>query len=206
MPRHFLRNLSDVRVRTRGYLPHWELDGVTYSVTLRLADSLPHAVIETLKERKRASVNWTWALRMEIERQLDRALDQHHGASFMRDSRVAEIVATAITHFDGDRYELKAWCVMPNHVHVVMRPFGNTLSSIIHSWKSWSATRANEVLGRTGEFWQREYFDRVVRDDDDLRDTVEYVLNNPHKAGLKDWRFTSAGWKPADRPAGSRRS
>ena len=205
MPRNFLRNFPDVRVRSRGYLPHWELAGATYSVTFRLHDSLPRNVLATLFDQKRASSNWTPELRLELERQIDRALDQHHGAAYMRDPRIAEIVACAIAYFDGERYELKAWCVMPNHVHVVLRPFDGTLSRVVQSWKTYSANRANALLQRAGTFWQREYFDRVIRDDWDLEKTVEYVLANPMKAGLEKWPFTSADWKSAERPTGGRR-
>ena len=96
---------------------------------------------------------------------------------------------------------------MPNHVHVVVRPLDPwRLGGIIHSWKSFTATRANRLLHRSGPFWQREYFDRIIRDEEDLSATVKYVVENPAKAKLKDWNWTSAGWKPADRQAGSLRS
>jgi REP element-mobilizing transposase RayT len=137
-----------------------------------------------------------------IERRLDDALDRGEGFAFMRDPLIADCVAGAITFFERQRYELAAWCVMPNHVHAVVRPLDVwRLPQIVHSWKSWSAKRANTLLGRCGAFWQREYFDRVIRDDDDLIRTVRYVLDNPSKAGLAEWRWSSAGWKPAVRQA-----
>jgi REP element-mobilizing transposase RayT len=106
----------------------------------------------------------------------------------MRDQRVARLVAGALTHFDGERYGLLAWCVMPNHVHAVFRPLeGFALSAILHSWKSFTASAANRVLGRKGEFWQAESYDHLVRDGDDLANQVRYVAQNPCKAGLAEW-------------------
>ena len=88
---------------------------------------------------------------------------------------------------------------MPNHVHVLIQTLGEqSLARIVHSWKSYTAHRANEILGRSGTFWQREYFDRIVRDEEDLRRTIEYVIENPVKAGLRDWPWVwSAGGAPA---------
>ncbi|WP_373868006.1 transposase [Reyranella soli] len=74
---------------------------------------------------------------------------------------------------------------MPNHVHVVVEPGdGNRLGDIVHSWKSYSANRANTILGRTGPFWHKDFFDRFVRDEGHLARTIDYVENNPVKLGL----------------------
>ena len=90
--------------------------------------------------------------------------------------------------------ELDTFVVMPNHVHAVLTPYaGHGLADIFHSWQSYSSNRANVILGRCGTFWHREYYDRIVRDGKDLAETVEYVLRNPEKAKLKNWRWTSAG-------------
>lgn len=210
---YFLRNRSDVAIRTRGYIPHWELDGATYSITFRLCDSIPRDVIAEIYDAKQtlerglAYGTRTLADWKEIEQRLDAALDRHEGSASMRDKRVAEIVARTLTYFDEDRYNLYAWCVMPNHVHAVVQPAGVwSLARILHSWKSYSSKEANTALRREGRFWQREYFDRIIRDDEDLEQTVAYVLANPLKSGLEDWPFVSAGRRPADRPAGRRRS
>ena len=83
---------------------------------------------------------------------------------------------------------------MPNHVHVVIRTKSDeTLDGICGSWKSYTAHEANRILGREGRFWEREYFDRLIRDERDLEDTVSYVLNNPSKAGLTDWPWVGGG-------------
>ncbi len=98
--------------------------------------------------------------------------------------------------FDGGRYHLQAWVVMPNHVHALVTPNeAFTLSSILHSWKSYTAKRANQLLGRAGEFWQAEYFDRAIRDERHFEKAVAYIETNPVKAHLcrqaEGWRFGS---------------
>jgi alanyl-tRNA synthetase len=99
-------------------------------------------------------------------------------------------MAGALKHFDGDRYRLYAWCVMPNHVHVVFRPNpGFKIESILHSWKSFTAHECNKLLGRDGEFWRRESYDRLIRDAAEFEEKVEYTLNNPLAAGLKNWTW-----------------
>ena len=82
---------------------------------------------------------------------------------------------------------------MPNHVHVVFRQLADhTLAGIVHGWKSYTAKEANRLLRRTGVFWQREYYDHLVRDEADFRRIVRYVLENPKEAGLRDWPWVSA--------------
>ena len=138
------------------------------------------------------------SLRTEMESRYDDALHANRVIAHMSNPKVADLVANALLFFDGTRYLLHAWAVMPNHVHAVVTPFEpHGLMDILHSWKSYTSNRANEIVGRSGSFWHREYYDRIVRDERDLGDTIEYVLRNPEKAGLKDWRWTSAGWKPA---------
>ena len=99
---------------------------------------------------------------------------------------------------------------MPNHVHVVVTPLaGRTLSSIVHSWKSFTGGRANRHLGRCGRFWMQEYFDRAIRDERHFRGAVEYVEHNPVKAGFcaapEDWPWSSLGarWSGGLDAAGS---
>ena len=186
--------------RSRGYLPHWESEHATYFVTFRLADSLPRDLLERLRQERdvldRAKqAHSDVAPDQELARKLrailqeaEQALDDGLGVCYMRDPRIAKIVADTILHFHGQRYSLWAWCVMPNHVHVIFSPLGEyTLESILHSWKSYSALEANKVLGRMGRFWQREYFDHLVRNEASLLKIARYVQENPQKAGLHDW-------------------
>jgi REP element-mobilizing transposase RayT len=117
-------------------------------------------------------------------------LDRGGGECSLAKPEMARIVADAFAQFEGIRYRLYAWCVMPNHVHVVFEPLGShRLSGILHSWKSFTATAANRLLGRVGAFWQREYYDRLLRNGNEFNRAVRYVLENPERAGLKNWRW-----------------
>jgi REP element-mobilizing transposase RayT len=194
MPKRFLPSLSDVRIHHRGNTPHWELTGATYSITWRLHDSLPPQAVRRLQEEREARLRraGTALQRLEIQRawetEIDEVLHRTGSARHLADPRIATLVVSTLQHFGGIRYELLAWCVMPNHVHVVIRVCGDMpLEKIVHSWKSYTANQANKILGRTGTFWQREYYDRIVRDEDDLTRTITYVLENPVKAGLINW-------------------
>jgi REP element-mobilizing transposase RayT len=179
-----------VKIRSRGYLPHWEIEGATYFVTYRLHDSLPRWVVARLKQERCAlerELADPGAVQKAFAMALDRELDSGSGASYLRDERLAAIVAENLRYFDGKRYALIAWCVMPNHVHVVLTPSsGEKLSQIVHSWKSYTAHCAMKILG-VDRFWAREYYDHVIRSERELANTIAYVRNNPSKARLENW-------------------
>jgi len=135
----------------------------------------------------------------ELRKRIARYEDAGHGACWFREPAVAEMVECALLQFDSARYNLIAWCVMPNHVHALIETRENfPLSDVIHSWKSYSALAANRVLKRTGVFWFREFHDRFIRDAQHFRNTVNYIENNPVAAGLtysaEKWQFSSAFW------------
>jgi REP element-mobilizing transposase RayT len=188
-----------VLTRSRGYLPHWEVDDAIYFITYRLADSLPLGVVERLTAERRADcergIKPSMAKR-RFGRRMNRYLRVGYGECHLRDETIAKLVINAWQHFDNERYRLMTWCVMPNHVHVIMRLFvGSDLAKVLHSWKSYTANLANSILGRTGTFWCREYYDRCIRDERELLRTVRYVRENPAKAGLRDWPYVEcAGW------------
>ena len=170
---------------SRGYLPHFDSPETIQFVTFRLADSLPRAVIEALN------------FQADAVQRIDLELDGGSGACWLRRPEIASLVQDSLLHFDGDRYRLLAWCLMPNHVHVVIEiPGSHSLSDIVRSWKSFTSRRANVQLGRSGPFWHADYFDRYIRDEEHLARTIEYVENNPVKAGLvdaaTDWTWGSA--------------
>jgi putative DNA methylase len=180
---------------SRGYLPHWEAGETPQSITFRLHDSLPR----TLREHWRAELANLGESEQQLERRkrIEAALDAGHGACFLQQPAIAALVENALLHFDRKRYHLHAWVVMPNHVHVLVTPLhGNSLSSLVHAWKSFTAKAANRRLGREGAFWFEEYFDRAIRDDRHFVRAVEYIENNPVQAGLcaqaSDWPFGSA--------------
>lgn len=102
--------------------------------------------------------------------------------------------------WDGERYQLLAWVIMPNHVHILIRPLdGFTVSPIMHSIKSYTAHEANKIRDRRGQFWAKEYFDRYIRDQRHLASTIVNIENNPVKAGLcstpGEWPYGSAYFK-----------
>jgi len=107
------------------------------------------------------------------------------------------VVEEALLAFDGVRYRLCAWTVMPNHVHVLFEAFaGRSIGAIIGSWKRFTAREANRHLGRNGAFWQEDYWDRFIRDDAHYAAVVAYIDQNPVKAGLveasENWLWGSA--------------
>jgi REP element-mobilizing transposase RayT len=172
---------------SRGRLPHWRVDNAVYFITFRLRDSLPREVAERLfLDRKRLLRNCrTAAERAKLDSafgiRFDHDLDESHGSCLLREH--AALVAAAIKHFDRARYELHAWCVMPNHVHVMLHvQRGDDVPKIVHSWKSFTAHQIG-----LGVIWQREYFDRVLRSPQEFSDTQAYIRANPGKAGLGDW-------------------
>jgi REP element-mobilizing transposase RayT len=184
-------DLGHVAVHKRNRLPHWNVEHGIYFVTFNLFDAIPMHVRKQLKaeaasrlQRMTPIENQTLRLRIE------EALDADRGSCFMRDPRVAEIVANAMEYGDTTRYELLAWCVMPNHVHVLLTlAGGERIERIVQRWKSFTSKAANKLLDRSGSFWHENYFDRSIRDSRELHHTIEYVVNNPAKAGLLNWPF-----------------
>ena len=102
--------------------------------------------------------------------------------------------------FDGERYRLLEWCVMPNHLHVLVHcPKGTLLGELVKSWKLHSSRRINGMLGRSGALWAADYHDRFIRDLDHLANARNYIRRNPVKAGLcqkpEEWPWGSAGFQ-----------
>ena len=197
---------ESVLKREGASLPHWTQTGATYAVTFRLNDALPQGVMAEWELERRKILHAVGEKKQEPaepERQrlsklfsetVDRYLDAGHGKCWLRDKRIAKIVRDALLHFDGERYQLLAWCIMPNHVHAVVQPRrGYKLSDILHSWKSFTARKANPLLQREGAFWQPESYDHLVRDQRDLANQIQYVVQNPDKAGLHGWQWVGRG-------------
>ena len=228
--------MNDDRV-TRDDLPHWYRPGHAHFVTYRLADTIPATQLRAWRRQRtrllesgpppgEAAHGFRERVQKRFFAEYDRYLDTHADRSWLLDPRVAGIVRENLYHHHGVKYELIAWCIMSNHVHVVLQPLETTaagahapvseaigsdshsrhsdelrddrspLSAIMHSLKSFTANRANAVLGRTGRFWQAESYDHWVRDLDELERIVAYVIGNPVKAGLchepRLWQFSSA--------------
>jgi len=192
------KELRDAGWHSRGYLPHFDGGEIAQTITFRLADSLPQTVLQIWKREleRAAHHNLDSVLRKRIERYLD----QGYGNCSLRNHRVATIVQDSLLHFDGERYRLSAWVVMPNHVHVLLTPFAScSLSQIIKDMKSFTSHEANKVLGRRGQFWMEDYFHRYVRNRTHFASAITYIENNPVKARLcanpEDLPFSSARFR-----------
>jgi len=177
-------------------MPHWRQNGATYFVTFRLADSLPQAKLRELKqmrqewERKNPPPYENEALQQLARSLAERTeswLDQGMGSCVLKDAALAAFVTQAMHFFDGDRYELGAYVVMPNHVHAILRPIQweeHPLEAILGSWKQFSSNHINRRIGWHGPLWQDESYDRINRDEPHLDTCLQYLGFNPEKAGL----------------------
>jgi REP element-mobilizing transposase RayT len=208
----------DHRLFHRRHLPHYQPPGATLFVTFRLAKSIPAEPLRRLRdetehrEQKLASIpdpleraRAAYRLARRMFGKWDALLDNPASGPFwLRQDNIAQIIAASLRQRDGTIFDLHAYCIMPNHVHVVFQPLSTAsgrqpaLPAIMHSLKRFTAREANRRLGRAGGFWQHESYDHVVRDDDEWRRIVTYVIDNPVKAGLahrrEDWRWSYSRW------------
>ena len=172
-----------------GNLPHWRQEGVTYFVTWRTADSMPR---ERVEQWQREREEWlaqhpephSESEKAEYDRlfseRWEKWLDECHGECLLARPELKAVVESALRHFDGQRYRLDAFVVMPNHVHVLVTPLGaHRLSEIVQNWKSYTAHEINRRLGRKGSFWQKESFDHIVRSADEMERLRKYIRDNP---------------------------
>ena len=183
-------------------VPHRE-NKALQSITFRLYDSLPKEVIEEIKLKldiKKEDSSYNSSQYQRLRQKIAEYEDAGYGQCFLRDERIAAVMQDTLKHFDGERYQLICWCIMPNHVHVLIEVNeGWSLSRIMHGWRSYTANEANRILGRTGKFWMEEYYDRYIRNDNHLQKTINYILNNPANAGLDGWPWVgdrSTGFQP----------
>ncbi|NQX00902.1 transposase [bacterium] len=195
-------------IYTRGFLPHWDFDKSTQAITFRLADSVPAELIKQWNQEL-DSVLDSDVREKELHRRIAKYEDAGNGCAVFKNPSCAVIIQNKLLEGHSSRYSLIDWCIMPNHVHVLVRLMENqTLAEIIKSWKGGSAIEINRILQRQGTLWQRDYYDRYVRDMDHLYNCIAYIRNNPVKAGLctkpEDWPFSSAGvnWNGAPASAG----
>jgi type I restriction enzyme R subunit len=191
-------------------LPHWSQAGTISFITWRTFDSLPKNVIdgwfaernEWLKLHGIAPAgDWPKLVqslspssRHELncllsERWHD-ALDSSHGKCVLRRPELSQIVSNSLLHFDGDKYELTDFVVMPNHVHLLAAfPDEATMLRQCDSWKHYTATQINRRLGRDGRFWQQDGFDHLVRSLDEFEYLRRYIANNPRRAKLRPGEY-----------------
>jgi hypothetical protein len=186
------------------HLPHWEQHGATYFITWRAADSLPRGVLDEWR-----AVRDRWLVRHQLDaarvaagevavprhlaaeyrlivsERWESRLDECHGECLLKDPALARVVADSLLHFDGDRYVMGDFVVMPNHVHLlVCLPNEGQLRPQCRSWKKFTATVINKRLGRSGSFWQEDSFDHLVRSADEFEGYRGYIAENPVRARL----------------------
>jgi REP element-mobilizing transposase RayT len=180
---------------SRGYLPHFDGGEILQFITFHLGDALPRGVVEKWKSELERE-NHEEAQNILFWR-IEKYVDQGFGECFLKQMKIAELVQDTLLYFDNEKYKLISWVIMPNHVHLLLRPAENQkLDKIIHSIKSFTAQKANEILNRQGKFWQEEYFDRYIRNFEHFEKTVNYIELNPVRANLCEnrsgWKFSSA--------------
>ena len=216
-PFAFLDPTREISV-TEHNLPHWEQPGATYFITFRTADSMPASVVREWLHVRDAWLrvhsihpddeDWHFRLRglpeaqqrefhREFSRRFHEDLDRGHGECLLRQPRLAGIVAASLRHFDGERYLLGDFVVMPNHVHLLVRLFGGegAVKQQCRSWKKFTATEINRVLGRRGHFWQAESYDHMVRDAEEFAAFQNYIASNPVKARLREGEYLHCPWR-----------
>jgi putative transposase len=187
-------------------LPHFQPLGGTFFITYSLAGSIPVDIIIKLQKeyeekklnlvKKGSDMSNLVQIRKKHFQKYDNLLNKiSSGPKFLKNELIAEAVAGSLHYWDGKSLELICFCIMSNHVHLILRLFDQKektfpvyLHKILQSIKQFSAKRANKILGREGQFWQRESFDYQVRDRNELFRIISYILDNPVKAGLCESR------------------
>jgi len=206
----FFDPAGELRIRV-GNLPHWFQPGVTYFVTFRTDDSLPAEAARLWYARRddwleRQGIDPRAANRSALigklptpqqrefhkrfSRQWMEYLDRGCGACVLKRPDLARIVADNLKYFDGERYRLGDFVVMPNHVHVLVNLLGQTdLEKQCYSWKKYTATKINRALAQRGRFWHEESFDHLVRSAEELEQLRLYIAENPQKARLHEGQY-----------------
>lgn len=177
----------------RGYLPHFDAPGVTQFVTFQLNDAFPvtrRAEWEVIRHEPDDS---------EKRKKLEAWLDRGYGEGRLRQREIAETVEQVLLEADGHDYQMQAWVVMPNHIHLIVDVWDVPLTKLINSWKGKSSRLTNVLLHRNGKFWQEDYYDTIIRDEAHLKRAIRYTEQNPVKAFLvkaaRDWPWSSARYR-----------
>jgi len=213
-------------VLTRRNLPHWYVPGAVHFLTYRLAGTIPSEALNKMRKEKDKSLEISAPPgtsesehREKAHKQFfakyDSYLDTNTTIDWLSKPKIAAAVRENLYHHHESKYFLIAYCIMISHVHVLLQPIDTVtvsekdaywdgerpdgqspLAGILHSLKSYTANRANELLGRSGQFWQGESYDHWVRDDREFGNIVDYIAMNPVKAKRvekpHDWFWSSA--------------
>ncbi|MCR9292234.1 MAG: hypothetical protein NXI32_05910 [bacterium] len=190
------------------YRPHWSQAGAIVFITFRTQDSIPRNVLERWEREKQEWIyrrghpgHWSEVVpnldvkeqqqfKMEFNRVREDFLDTCHGRCLLRRPELATIVANALMYFDGHRYRMGDFVVMPNHVHLLAAfATEHSMRDQCDSWLHYTAFRIHQAIGEKGKFWQQEPFDHLVRSPEQYAYLKRYIADNPHKAGLKPGEF-----------------
>ena len=198
-----------IRINKGEYnLPHWELDATIYHVCFRLNDSVPmQKQMEWKREREwiieNAHLEKRELTEYEIKRlqylysdKIEGYLDAGYGECILGNPDVANIVQNSLIFYNGKKYRLHSWCIMPNHVHIAFQLLEHyRLSEVLQGWKSFTAHTINKFLGRTGALWQSDCYNHIIRTENEYYQQIRYIWHNPDKAGLINWQWR---WKCID--------
>ncbi len=191
-------------------LPHWRQQGATYFVTFRLIDSLPASKLNELRALRQELAcklrdspseveRWWREHAKNVMKKSEAWLDQGMGSCLLKEETCREIVYGTLLFFHLKRHETGAFVVMPNHVHVLLRPLEDeSLEKILMSIKRESSRTINAETGKSGALWQEESYDRIVREPEHLWKCLQYIGKNPAKANLgegKELRWVSETWQ-----------
>lgn len=190
--------------------PHYQFSDSIVFITWRLAFTLPahiRALFEALKtsantedqEHDLADLKYHNAYLFQLFQNYDQALGEYQSPGYsLNEPEIARIVTRAFHYLDGSKYELHAYCVMSNHVHLLLRALKNEhgecflISNIVQSLKRWTANAINARMGKQGQVWDDFYFDRIIRSGQNYEHVVRYILNNSVAVGLVkeagEWR------------------
>jgi REP element-mobilizing transposase RayT len=211
LPFQFFDPEGDVLVTLRKKLPHWAQSGTLCLITWRTWDSLPAAVLQDWQRKRMtwlvnhgidpARDGWQAQVRslppdqqrefhQTISKRWEDSLDECHGSCVLGQPELSQIVADSLHHFDGERYLLTDFVVMPNHVHI-LAAFHDLASMLAQcdSWKHYTAGKINAQIGRRGRFWQVDDFDHLVRSLEQFERLRTYIAENPNRAKLRDGEF-----------------
>jgi REP element-mobilizing transposase RayT len=182
--------MTEIKDTTKGYyhrnLPHFDYNGLYQIITYRLNDSLPREIFEMKCENETAK-----------RKTIEKYLDEGYGSCLLtKHPAVANLVIDNWKNFDGQKYDLVAYVVMPNHVHILINSNkAFALEKILHSWKSYTSSKFKSISGQSQvPAWQSEYWDRYIRDEKHFAQAIEYIMQNPIKANLchkaEDWPYS----------------
>lgn len=215
--------MKKIKIYHKNFLPHIRPIGATFFITIRLKDALPQHTVRELKaefEQKKAEIMEKYPddsekeLYYESKRHFgryDHQLDHKpYGECYLKHPEVADIVVQELQKLDDKYYELQSYCIMPNHIHILIdtsiqlhgKNIDETnldeeytqLNDVLREFKGRSGYYCNKKLGRRGNFWQRDSYDHYVRDDTEWGNIANYIMQNPAKAGLvensQDWQHS----------------